>query len=227
MKIKNFQFKSGKIKVNLDNLNRSRKAIVSVGHPQREQILNEIEEAESRSLSITGIQIAIREDSQPTVSSHIKRLKSFALVEGDKSGKWIYYRVLHDNQMRLERFISELLKDEDNVKGMGYDQATEILRAIDNDKRLEILEFLDKKEKTFVSEIYDRKTGINLQQSQVSTALKILESSGFVTSDKEGKYVFYSINYQRLERVVNLAESYIEYLTKSLSNGRKGNTKRA
>jgi ArsR family transcriptional regulator, arsenate/arsenite/antimonite-responsive transcriptional repressor len=43
--------------------------------------------------------------SQPTVSHHLKILREAGLVEGEKSGRWVFYRVVPD---RLEELRSVL-----------------------------------------------------------------------------------------------------------------------
>jgi ArsR family transcriptional regulator, arsenate/arsenite/antimonite-responsive transcriptional repressor len=43
--------------------------------------------------------------SQPTVSHHLKILREAGLVEGDRQGRWVHYRVVPD---RLEELRSAL-----------------------------------------------------------------------------------------------------------------------
>jgi ArsR family transcriptional regulator, arsenate/arsenite/antimonite-responsive transcriptional repressor len=44
--------------------------------------------------------------SQPTVSHHLKVLREAGLVEGDKRGSWVWYRVVPDMLDRLRDSLS-------------------------------------------------------------------------------------------------------------------------
>lgn len=43
--------------------------------------------------------------AQPTVSHHLKVLREAGLIEGDKQGKWVYYRIVPE---RLDEIRSAL-----------------------------------------------------------------------------------------------------------------------
>lgn len=76
--------------------------------------------------------------------------------------------------------------------------STELMRAIAHPLRLKILEFIDQNSKIKVNSIYGH---LKIEQSLTSQHLKILKSAGVVNSEKEGKFMFYSINYPIIERV--------------------------
>jgi DNA-binding transcriptional ArsR family regulator len=44
--------------------------------------------------------------SQPTVSHHLKVLREAGVIEGERRGTWIYYRLLPEAAARLERLAS-------------------------------------------------------------------------------------------------------------------------
>ena len=44
--------------------------------------------------------------SQPTVSHHLKVLREAGLIEGDKRGTWVWYRVVPDAIAGLERALA-------------------------------------------------------------------------------------------------------------------------
>lgn len=47
--------------------------------------------------------------SQPTISHHMARLKDAGLVESDKSGIWIYYRLRDKLPTDTRKLLSQLL----------------------------------------------------------------------------------------------------------------------
>ena len=47
--------------------------------------------------------------SQPTISHHMAKLKEAGLVESEKDGIWIYYRLRHDLQPETRRLLSQLI----------------------------------------------------------------------------------------------------------------------
>lgn len=66
-----------------------------------------------------------------------------------------------------------------------------------NDKRLEIIEIL-KNGETCACKFNDE---LNLAQSTVSHHMKILETANIVTSRKDGKWIYYSLNSKTFEEV--------------------------
>jgi DNA-binding transcriptional ArsR family regulator len=49
-----------------------------------------------------------------------------------------------------------------------------------------------------------------LDQSATSQHLGVLRKAGFVTTERDGKNIYYSINYQRLEELNSCAEKLLK-----------------
>jgi ArsR family transcriptional regulator len=47
--------------------------------------------------------------SQPTISHHMGKLKEAGLVEAEKDGIWIYYRLARDLTPNTRRLLSQLI----------------------------------------------------------------------------------------------------------------------
>ncbi len=77
-----------------------------------------------------------------------------------------------------------------------------ILRAINHKLRQQILKLIHQKEKITVTEIYVK---LRLEQSVASQHLAILRKAGFVNTTRDGKFIYYSVNYQRLTEVQHFA----------------------
>lgn len=85
-------------------------------------------------------------------------------------------------------------------------KASLILRSINHKLRQQIIKLLDEHQKMTVTEIYVK---LRLEQSVASQHLAILRRAGIVTTSRDGKFIFYSVNYIRLAEVVNFVESLV------------------
>jgi DNA-binding transcriptional ArsR family regulator len=84
---------------------------------------------------------------------------------------------------------------------IGLKKSALILRAINHKLRQQIMKLIHENEKMTVTEIYIQ---LRLEQSVASQHLAILRRAGFVKTDREGKFIYYSINAGRLEEVNKL-----------------------
>lgn len=81
-----------------------------------------------------------------------------------------------------------------------------ILRAINHKLRQQIIKLLDEKRKMTVTEIY---VELRLEQSVTSQHLAILRRAGLVEAIREGKFIFYALNYKRIKEVNNFVEQLV------------------
>ena len=77
-------------------------------------------------------------------------------------------------------------------------KAALILRAINHKLRQQMMKLIHQHEKMTVTEIYVK---LRLEQSVASQHLAILRKAGLVTTTRDGKFIFYSINHDRLEQL--------------------------
>ncbi len=73
-----------------DELSRRFKAL---GDPVRLRLLSLIASHEGGEVCVCELTVGF-EVSGPTISHHLKVLRETGLIEGDRRGTWIYYRVL-------------------------------------------------------------------------------------------------------------------------------------
>ena len=76
--------------------------------------------------------------------------------------------------------------------------STGLLRAIAHPLRLTILEFIDQKGVINVNKIYNT---LRLEQSITSQHLRILRNAELVNTRREGKFIYYSLNYDKIDQV--------------------------
>jgi DNA-binding transcriptional ArsR family regulator len=82
-----------------------------------------------------------------------------------------------------------------------------ILRALNHKLRQQILHLLDEHKKMTVTEIYIK---LRLEQSVASQHLAILRRAGIVTTKRDGKFIYYTVNYPRIKEVIRFVEDLIK-----------------
>jgi DNA-binding transcriptional ArsR family regulator len=85
-------------------------------------------------------------------------------------------------------------------------KAAMILRALNHKLRQQILKLIDEHQKMTVTEIYVK---LRLEQSVASQHLAILRRAGIVITVREGKFIFYMADYQRLDQVNQFVEQLV------------------
>jgi len=84
-------------------------------------------------------------------------------------------------------------------------EVSKTLRALSHPLRLKIIAFIDKQKETNVNQIY---SGLKIEQSITSQQLKILRDASLVFSNKVGKVVFYSLNYQKIATISKVFKKF-------------------
>ncbi len=82
-------------------------------------------------------------------------------------------------------------------------KAAMILRALNHKLRQQLLHLLDEHKKVTVTEIYVK---LRLEQSVVSQHLAIMRRAGVVSTKREGKFIYYSVNYNRIKEISAFVE---------------------
>ena len=90
---------------------------------------------------------------------------------------------------------------------IGIKKASLILRALNHKLRQQIVKMLDDKSKVTVTEIYQH---LKLEQSVASQHLAILRRVGIVKTQREGKFVYYNINLDRLDQIQKVVEELLK-----------------
>lgn len=75
------------------------------------------------------------------------------------------------------------------------------VRAIDHEFRKKIINMLLEKDTMTVTDVYQ---ALNLEQSVASQHLAVLRRAGLVQTGRNGKYILYSVNTERLHEINTL-----------------------
>ena len=89
---------------------------------------------------------------------------------------------------------------------LNVKKAAVILRAINHKLRQQILRLLDEQTKLTVTEVYIR---LRLEQSVASQHLAILRRAGFVKTERDGKFIYYMVNADRLHSVNQFVDNLV------------------
>jgi len=82
-------------------------------------------------------------------------------------------------------------------------KAVLVLRAVNHKLRQNIIDLLEEHGRMTVTDIYIK---LRLEQSVASQHLAILRRSGVVKTDREGKFIYYSLDKARLSQISRLVE---------------------
>lgn len=85
--------------------------------------------------------------------------------------------------------------------------SSEVLRALAHPLRMKILEFIDKHKTINVNKIYN---SMKLEQSITSQHLKILRKNKIVHTERDGKFIHYSVNYPKLTSVLKAVDTFLK-----------------
>lgn len=99
------------------------------------------------------------------------------------------------------------MPDELQIDFFYLKKASLVLRAVNNKIRLQILQILHEHSRLTVTELYVK---LRLDQSAASQHLAVLRKGGFVSTERDGKCIYYFINYQRLEELNKFAAQLLE-----------------
>lgn len=85
-----------------------------------------------------------------------------------------------------------------SVDTLSVKKAALILRAFNHKLRQQILKLIDTQEKITVTEIYVK---LRIEQSVASQHLAILRKADFVKTERDGKFIYYTVNTDRMSEL--------------------------
>ncbi|GIG63029.1 transcriptional regulator [Longispora fulva] len=80
-------------------------AFKALGDPVRLRLISMIASAEGGEACVCDISDTI-DLSGPTISHHLKVLREAGLIDGERRGTWVYYRVLPEKITALSRLLN-------------------------------------------------------------------------------------------------------------------------
>ena len=107
---------------------------------------------------------------------------------------------------KQQKHESVVLKKGDKDIQLDYSnlrKAVLVLRAVNHKLRQRVIDLLEENGPMTVTDIYIK---LRLEQSVASQHLAILRRAGVVLTDRQGKFIFYSLDKERLGQIMRLVE---------------------
>lgn len=108
--------------------------------------------------------------------------------------------------MRNKKNETVILKKGDKEIQLDYSnlrKAVLVLRAVNHKLRQRVIDLLEEGDSLTVTDIYIK---LRLEQSVASQHLAILRRAGVVITERQGKFIYYSINKNRLAQIGTLVD---------------------
>lgn len=114
----------------------------------------------------------------------------------------IFAEPLHQIAQEQGALNADLLDiDYHNIK-----KAALVLRSLNHKLRQQIIKTIFESQRLTVTELYIK---LRLEQSVASQHLAILRKAGIVKTERDGKFIFYSINPARIESINDFVKKLI------------------
>lgn len=105
------------------------------------------------------------------------------------------------NEITLSQSSGEVKLDYNELR-----KAVLVLRAVNHKLRQEIIDLLETNGQMTVTDLYVK---LRLEQSVASQHLAILRRAGVVITEREGKFIYYGLDKNRLAQINGLVEKLI------------------
>lgn len=89
---------------------------------------------------------------------------------------------------------------------LSIKKAALVLRALNHKLRQQMIRLLEEQQRMTVTELYIQ---LRLEQSVASQHLAILRRAGIVKAERDGKFIFYRINEDRVRRINDFVETLL------------------
>ena len=93
-----------------------------------------------------------------------------------------------------------------NVDYHALKKAALVLRALNHKLRQQLLKLIEDEKRITVTEIYVR---LRLEQSVASQHLAILRKAGIVSTERDGKFIYYMVNYKRIDEISQFVKNLV------------------
>ena len=92
------------------------------------------------------------------------------------------------------------------VNNKKLEAASSVMRAITHPLRLKLIGFIDQSRRVNVNKIYK---SLKMEQSVASQHLRILREDNLVKAERNGKLIYYTVNYSKLNGIADGVGKFI------------------
>ncbi len=103
----------------------------------------------------------------------------------------------------------EPVEETDNLPDIDYHnikKAALVLRALNHKLRQQVIKTIHENKRLTVTQLYVK---LRLEQSVASQHLAILRKAGIVATERDGKFIFYTINFSRIEAINEFVKNLV------------------
>jgi ArsR family transcriptional regulator, virulence genes transcriptional regulator len=111
--------------------------------------------------------------------------------------------------MELTNTQFRSVEEVDNIPDIDYyniKKSAMVLRSLNHKLRQQVIKTIHENNRMSVTQLY---VILLLEQSVASQHLAILRKAGIVSTERDGKFIYYTINSSRIEVINNLAKNLI------------------
>ena len=105
--------------------------------------------------------------------------------------------------------IQEPVQETDNLPDIDYHnikKAAMVLRALNHKLRQQVIKTIHENKRLTVTQLYVK---LRLEQSVASQHLAILRKAGIVSTERDGKFIYYTINFPRIESINHFVKNLL------------------
>jgi DNA-binding transcriptional ArsR family regulator len=105
--------------------------------------------------------------------------------------------------------IQEPVEESANLPDIDYHnikKAAMVLRALNHKLRQQVIKTIHENKRLTVTQLYVK---LRLEQSVASQHLAILRKAGIVSTERDGKFIFYTINSSRIEAINEFVKNLV------------------
>lgn len=82
-----------------------------------------------------------------------------------------------------------------------------VLRTVNHKLRQEMIQLINKEGRMTVTDLYVK---LRLEQSVASQHLALLRRAGVVVTSRDGKFIYYSVDHERIDEIARLLEILVK-----------------
>jgi DNA-binding transcriptional ArsR family regulator len=105
--------------------------------------------------------------------------------------------------------IQEPVEDTDSLPDIDYHnikKAALVLRSLNHKLRQQVIKTIHENKKLTVTQLYVK---LRLEQSVASQHLAILRKAGVVSTERDGKFIYYTINFPRIDAINQFVKNLV------------------
>lgn len=103
--------------------------------------------------------------------------------------------------------INSIMQSEFKIDYQILRKSVLVLRAVNHKLRQDMIKLIEQEGKMTVTDLYVK---LRIEQSVASQHLALLRRSGVVVTTRDGKYIYYSVDSERLDDINKLLEKLVK-----------------